>query len=551
MDFDSLEEAEDLGGGEAGVADSQNVALHRPATASSSKGHGRKAGNAVDGAPATRWTSAYADGQWLAVDLGEVHELQRVDVRWEAAYASIYLVQGSLDGASWVTFASAAGREDWVETRLRAGSLARWVRILGQRRATIYGFSIWELGVFGSPRRQPLAAEPRLLWPAPDRKPDDPRLADLCIHVVGGLSGERLCDVRVDASDTSLCIREVKRSVGEREGTPPCEQSLVYGGRPLLDAESVCGLALHSGERLPAGAPLELTLALVRLPPGRAALLRELEQGALNIWDLPPDLQEEPDFVLAAVRRNVVSLKFAAEGARDDRDLVLILVRERSEALRYASERLRDDPEVVLAAVEAEPSAVQFASRALRCSPGVMLAAMRHQRGALRFAEPELLADPSFRAAAERTGVFRDTDFEHLLQVSVDEARDLEGSGGAVFLDARDESEFATSRLPGARHRAELARLGESPELQRGFREPGLSVVVYSDNGMALSRCMHLARDLRQNPQVQAGRVLRLTGGLNAWKEAGYPVEGDPRLMVRGHFARPGELAGLFDALAS
>lgn len=550
-DFGSLEEAECKGGEEREPGGVQNVALRCPVRASSTKGPGREADNAVDGDPLTRWTSAYADGQWLAVDLGEVHELRRVDVRWEAAYASIYSVQGSLDGTTWVTFAAAAGHDGWVETLMRAKTLARWVRIFGQRRATDYGFSIWELNVLGLPCKAEVAAEHRLSWPTSRPEKVDPRLADLLVHVVGGFSGELLCDLRVDASGASPCIRDIKRSVSEQEGTPACEQRLVHCGRPLHDAEPISALAQQVVHAAAAGAPLELDLVLLRLPPGRAALLRDVEHGAMNLWDLPRELQEEPDFVLAAVRRNVRALKFAQEGARDDRNLMLLLVREQSSALNYASERLKDDPEVVLAAVERDASAVQFASRTLRGHAEIMLAAMERQRAVLRFADPELLADPTFRAAAERTGVFRDTDFEHLLQVSPGEAWDLQERGLALFLDARGEEEFSASHVVGACHKSDMARFQEVPQLRRGFQERGHSVVVYSDNGLDVSRCLHYARSLRQNPHVEACRVLRLTGGLNAWKEAGHPVHGDPRQAVKGQFLRPGEQIGLFEGLVS
>src|SRR5690242_21340642 len=47
-----------------------NAALNRPATASSVENGGVPASAAVDGNGGTRWGSAFADPQWLQIDLG-------------------------------------------------------------------------------------------------------------------------------------------------------------------------------------------------------------------------------------------------------------------------------------------------------------------------------------------------------------------------------------------------------------------------------------------------------------------------------------------------
>mmetsp|Transcript_120203 Transcript_120203/g.256532 ORF Transcript_120203/g.256532 Transcript_120203/m.256532 type:complete len:427 (+) Transcript_120203:266-1546(+) len=126
-----------------------DLALRRPALASSEKSPERAAALAVDGNSATRWTSVYEDEQWLSVDLGAVCEISRIEICWEAAHAKSYLLQGSDDGKTWSTWATEAGHEGWVLTSLPKGCAARWVRMLGLKRATSFGFSIWELRVFG------------------------------------------------------------------------------------------------------------------------------------------------------------------------------------------------------------------------------------------------------------------------------------------------------------------------------------------------------------------------------------------------------------------
>jgi F5/8 type C domain/Exo-beta-D-glucosaminidase Ig-fold domain/Glycosyl hydrolases family 2 len=78
---------------------SVDLALHRTATASGDDGN--PASNAVDGNPRTRWSSAYADGQWIQVDLGDAVTFDQVTIDWEQAYARDYVIQVSTDGQEW------------------------------------------------------------------------------------------------------------------------------------------------------------------------------------------------------------------------------------------------------------------------------------------------------------------------------------------------------------------------------------------------------------------------------------------------------------------
>ncbi|MFJ9713808.1 discoidin domain-containing protein [Streptomyces sp. NPDC101234] len=78
-----------------------DLALHRTATASSFDDSSRGPGNATDGDPGTRWSSAYQDDQWIEVDLGSEVPFDRVVITWETAYARTYTVQVSDDGSDW------------------------------------------------------------------------------------------------------------------------------------------------------------------------------------------------------------------------------------------------------------------------------------------------------------------------------------------------------------------------------------------------------------------------------------------------------------------
>ncbi|MDV9189063.1 discoidin domain-containing protein [Streptomyces sp. SR27] len=121
----------------------------RPATASSQENAGTPAGAAVDGDPGTRWSSAFADPQWIQVDLGAPAALSRVDLRWEAAYGTAYRIETSGNGTDWTTAYSTANGPGGNESLAVTGT-ARYVRVHGTTRATGYGYSLWEFQVYGT-----------------------------------------------------------------------------------------------------------------------------------------------------------------------------------------------------------------------------------------------------------------------------------------------------------------------------------------------------------------------------------------------------------------
>jgi len=118
------------------------------ATASSSENGSFTAPNAVDGNTGTRWSSAFSDPQWVQVDLGATHTISQVALNWETAYATAYQIQTSNDGSTWTTIYSTTAGAGGVQTLNVTGS-GRFVRMYGTARATQYGYSLWEFGVYG------------------------------------------------------------------------------------------------------------------------------------------------------------------------------------------------------------------------------------------------------------------------------------------------------------------------------------------------------------------------------------------------------------------
>ncbi|MFE5077401.1 discoidin domain-containing protein [Streptomyces halstedii] len=121
----------------------------KQATASSEENYGTPASGAVDGDPGTRWSSGASDPQWLQVDLGAPAALDRVELSWETAYATAYRIELSSNGNDWSTAYSTTTGTGGNETHGISGT-ARYVRMLGTARATVYGYSLWEFKVFGT-----------------------------------------------------------------------------------------------------------------------------------------------------------------------------------------------------------------------------------------------------------------------------------------------------------------------------------------------------------------------------------------------------------------
>ncbi|GFP77204.1 carbohydrate binding domain-containing protein [Clostridium fungisolvens] len=128
---------------------STNIALNKTGKASS--------GNtafAFDGNKGTRWESEFNDNQWISVYLGGVYSLDKVLLNWEAAYGKEYKIQ--------VTSVMNPTEADWTDVYTESNSdgnideipmnkvEARYVRMLGIKRALPYGYSLWEFEVYGT-----------------------------------------------------------------------------------------------------------------------------------------------------------------------------------------------------------------------------------------------------------------------------------------------------------------------------------------------------------------------------------------------------------------
>ncbi|MFH1783271.1 MAG: discoidin domain-containing protein [bacterium] len=100
----------------------------------------------IDGIGGTRWASAYEDEQWLLLDLGAPKKISTVIIKWEVACARKMSVLVSNDKSNWTEVYSGGGRgskrHDFEPVE------ARYVKLDLIKRATDWGFSIWDIFVY-------------------------------------------------------------------------------------------------------------------------------------------------------------------------------------------------------------------------------------------------------------------------------------------------------------------------------------------------------------------------------------------------------------------
>lgn len=126
-----------------------NLLLRKPVTCSSSEKADRVQSLAVDGDKSTRWSSAYSDDQWLKVDLEGRRSIGTIVLRWESAYALAYEILASNDGIAWTTVYRQQNGKGQVEVcTLDRQVNARYLMFHGTTRASVYGFSLWEMEAY-------------------------------------------------------------------------------------------------------------------------------------------------------------------------------------------------------------------------------------------------------------------------------------------------------------------------------------------------------------------------------------------------------------------
>ena len=137
---------------EALLTGDENIAKGKTAFSNSVKEKDYQPEEAFDGNLGSRYAAAsYESGVTLGVDLGKTYKVSSVAFKWENAYATEYNIQVSKDGKAYDTVKTmTADKAETIEVPLDEAVEARYVRIECVKNALNYGYSIWEMGVYGT-----------------------------------------------------------------------------------------------------------------------------------------------------------------------------------------------------------------------------------------------------------------------------------------------------------------------------------------------------------------------------------------------------------------
>lgn len=126
-----------------------NLAMGKPSLSSSVESDAYRSEFAFDGNMGTRWSSAFADSQWLQLDLTKTSNISKIILHWEAAFGKRYEIQFSTDGSKWTVGHRQDNGRGEEEVLQFSNQQARFIRLYGLERATEYGFSLFEMEVYG------------------------------------------------------------------------------------------------------------------------------------------------------------------------------------------------------------------------------------------------------------------------------------------------------------------------------------------------------------------------------------------------------------------
>ncbi|HRO47061.1 discoidin domain-containing protein [Agriterribacter sp.] len=136
----------------AGTTTAQtNIALGKNAYSSSDESGALLPVNVTDGNYGTRWASTYADNQWIYIDLGQQYDFTEVKLFWETALGRDFNIEVSDDALGWTVAAGITGNISLNNTMDISSFSGRFIRMHGLVRGTAWGFSLYELEVYGTP----------------------------------------------------------------------------------------------------------------------------------------------------------------------------------------------------------------------------------------------------------------------------------------------------------------------------------------------------------------------------------------------------------------
>jgi endoglucanase Acf2 len=130
-----------------------NVAFLKEAASSSEENVGTPTEYINDGDLTTRWASGFSDPQWLSIDLGKTYNISLVNLYWEASFGKKYEVYITNDISTWENQEPyhTNNNSDGGLDAIKANTSGRYVILKGLARAMEYGYSLFEIEVYGTP----------------------------------------------------------------------------------------------------------------------------------------------------------------------------------------------------------------------------------------------------------------------------------------------------------------------------------------------------------------------------------------------------------------
>lgn len=126
-----------------------NLAYKKKAVASSVSADAGDALSVTDGSDGSRWASSYNDNEWIYVDLEKPTEIGHITLKWEDAHAQSYKLQVSDDAVTWRDIYqnnNSKGKNEEIKIK---PVTARYIKLLGLKRVSQWGYSLYELEVYG------------------------------------------------------------------------------------------------------------------------------------------------------------------------------------------------------------------------------------------------------------------------------------------------------------------------------------------------------------------------------------------------------------------
>lgn len=108
-------------------------------------------GKVFDGQMDSRWSSEFADKQFLKIVLPKALPIKTIEVIWENSYAKHYKVKISEDKKGWNLIYNEKNKENNSSDliQVKKDKNTRYINLEFIKRATSYGFSIYEIKLNG------------------------------------------------------------------------------------------------------------------------------------------------------------------------------------------------------------------------------------------------------------------------------------------------------------------------------------------------------------------------------------------------------------------